>query len=545
MIEPTVRRLLAWSIAIVLALAGVVTADVPARAATFQRLAGPDRYATAVEVSRAFHDPGLPIAYVARGDLFPDALSAGSPAALADGPVLLVQPGAIPAVVADELDRLRPDRIVVIGAEGSVSAAVFDQLAAYHTGGGITRLAGADRYATSVAVSRAHFDPGGVVYVATGELFPDALAAGPAAARDRGPVLLVRQNQIPGVVAEELERLSPSRIVIVGGPGAVSSAVESALGTYTSGGAQRIAGADRYETAIRIAETFGDPATAFLATGRDFPDALAAGAAGGRIGAPVLTAPGNRVPMLGSVEDALGRIGPATVHPVGGASVVLNSTVLEVQAALEGVPPLPACTYEDILTPLTGTRDWRANLVDTRLMVPADYVPPNLVSTANAGLSGGYLIRSLVIPDLSALVSAAAANGTPIDIVSAYRSYEQQEQTFNYWVSQVGYEEALLVSARPGHSEHQLGTTLDFTSLGGAAPWEYSDWAQTPAGAWMAANAWQYGFVMSYPRDSFDVACYSYEPWHYRYVGRTVAAGIRASGLTSREWLWRQGYGVN
>lgn len=545
MTELILRRLLSWSIALLLALAGVVTADAPARAATFDRFAGPDRYATAVDVSRAFHEPGVPVVYVARGDLFPDALSAGPAAALAGGPVLLVRPNAIPAVVADELERLGPERIVVVGAQPSVSDAVFDALAAYHAGGGITRLAGADRYATSAAVSRDHFDPGGAVYVATGEVFPDALAAGPAAARERGPVLLVRQSRIPDVVAEELERLSPWRIVIVGGRPSVSDEVASALDAYASDGVDRLAGADRYETAIRVAETFGDPATAFLATGRTFPDALAAGAPAGRMGAPVLLAAGDRVPMLGTVEQALGRLAPGTVHFVGGTPSILNSTVLEVQAALEGVPALPACTYEDILTPLTGTQEWRATLVDTRLVVPADYVPPNLVSTANAGVSGGYLIRSLVISDLTALASGAAANGTPVDIVSAYRSYEQQEQTFNYWVSQVGYEEALLVSARPGHSEHQLGTTLDFTSLGGAAPWQYSDWAQTPAGAWMAANAWRYGFVMSYPRDSFDVACYSYEPWHYRYVGRSVAAEIRSSGLTPREWFWQQGYGVN
>lgn len=106
-----------------------------------------------------------------------------------------------------------------------------------------------------------------------------------------------------------------------------------------------------------------------------------------------------------------------------------------------------------------------------------------------------------------------------------------------------GYEYALRTSARPGHSEHQLGTTVDVTSAGGAPPWNYSDWAATPAGAWMAANAWRYGFVMSYPRGSFATVCYDYEPWHYRYVGRDVAARMVAGGLTLREWLWLNGSG--
>ena len=79
---------------------------------------------------------------------------------------------------------------------------------------------------------------------------------------------------------------------------------------------------------------------------------------------------------------------------------------------------------------------------------------------------------------------------------------------------------------------------IDVTGEGDALPWEYADWASTRAGAWMAGNAWRYGFVMSYPRGAFDVTCYDYEPWHYRYVGRALAAEITASGLTPRQLLW-------
>jgi zinc D-Ala-D-Ala carboxypeptidase len=122
--------------------------------------------------------------------------------------------------------------------------------------------------------------------------------------------------------------------------------------------------------------------------------------------------------------------------------------------------------------------------------------------------------------------------------VSAYRSYAQQAAVFQYWVDIGGYQQALLTSARAGHSEHQLGTTLDFTSQGGADPWNYADWSSTPAGAWMAANAWRYGFVMSYPRDSLGVTCYSAETWHYRYVGRPIAAALHASGMTLRQAIW-------
>ena len=125
-----------------------------------------------------------------------------------------------------------------------------------------------------------------------------------------------------------------------------------------------------------------------------------------------------------------------------------------------------------------------------------------------------------------------------IALVSGYRSHAQQQVTFDYWVSVGGYEQALRTSARAGHSEHQLGTAIDVTSEGGADPWEYPDWAATPAGAWMAANAWRYGFVMSYPHGAFDMTCYDYEPWHYRYVGRPMAAEVHASRLTPRQVIW-------
>lgn len=200
---------------------------------------------------------------------------------------------------------------------------------------------------------------------------------------------------------------------------------------------------------------------------------------------------------------------------------------------------LPGGIYLDILTPYRAYGDWYRSLLDTIFMLPGDYQPDDLVDVSAAGLNGGYAVRAFVIADLEAMAEAARANGTPIAVVSGFRSFAEQQATFDYWVSVGGFEQALRTSARPGHSEHQLGTSLDFTTAGGAAPWEYTDWASTPAGAWMAVNAWRFGFVMSYPAGSFMQTGYDYEPWHYRYVGRDVAAQIVSSGLTPREVLWQ------
>lgn len=94
-----------------------------------------------------------------------------------------------------------------------------------------------------------------VVFVATGEEFPDGFGAGPAAALNRGPVLLVRQNSIPAQTAAEPTRLSPDRTIVVGGPAAISNAVESQLAAYAPD-VDRLGGSDRYGTAAEISKEF-------------------------------------------------------------------------------------------------------------------------------------------------------------------------------------------------------------------------------------------------------------------------------------------------
>ncbi|MDP9468962.1 MAG: D-alanyl-D-alanine carboxypeptidase family protein [Chloroflexota bacterium] len=208
------------------------------------------------------------------------------------------------------------------------------------------------------------------------------------------------------------------------------------------------------------------------------------------------------------------------------------------------IPPLPKCAYLDLPATRTSYADWGTTVLDTVFLLPRGYAPRDLVNTLTAGLNGGHLIRSIGVEDLSAMVAAATADGASLAVQSAYRSYAGQVLTFNNWVSQVGYQEALQTSARPGHSEHQLGTAIDFRTVGGASPWTYSDWATTKEGAWLAAHAWRFGWVMSYPKGTSAVSCYRYEPWHYRYVGRERAAAMHTAGVTPREWLWSEGDGV-
>ena len=197
------------------------------------------------------------------------------------------------------------------------------------------------------------------------------------------------------------------------------------------------------------------------------------------------------------------------------------------------------CVDRDL--PAPPARDIVLTVLDRTYALSASYEPNDLVPASAAGLtgsSGTKLVRAVLVDDLAAMKAAWDAAGLTIVVESAYRSYDAQSATFDSWVARVGHAEAVLRSARPGHSEHQLGTAIDVTSPGWGG--RFGDWAhETAEGAWMADHGWEYGFVMSYPWGSQGSTCFSYEPWHYRWIGREAAAEHRASGLYLRQYLER------
>lgn len=283
-----------------------------------ERHAGADRYATAAAASRRFVPVGTPVVHVASGVDFPDALSTGPVAALSGGPVLFVRPNSLPGPTKAELERLRPGRIVVVGGTLAVSTSVLDQLRPLTTGT-VTRIAGPDRWAVSAAVSRSAF-PGGAdeVWVASGRAFPDALAAGPAAVVRGGPVLLTDQDVLPSAVLAELQRLAPSRIVLVGGPAAVSESVAARLRTVAA--TERVSGNDRYSTGLAVAQRAFGPARpgVTVTSGLDYPDALSAGPLTAYTRGPIMLA---RTVSLPYASD-LDRTTPRTAHLVGGPAAM-------------------------------------------------------------------------------------------------------------------------------------------------------------------------------------------------------------------------------
>jgi D-alanyl-D-alanine carboxypeptidase len=221
------------------------------------------------------------------------------------------------------------------------------------------------------------------------------------------------------------------------------------------------------------------------------------------------------------------------------SSAPLATSVAAVQSALPtaSMPPLPACRNADEPAGHAAYDDWQRTIVDTTSRLPRGYVPPDLVAVSRAGLSGGGSIRRIAIADLKALAATARKAGVRLAVESAYRSEARQRRTFAGWVRTSGEAEARRFSARAGHSEHQLGTAIDFKAAGGGSPWTPA-FAGSRHALWLAANAWRFGWIQSYPPGVETQTCYGAEAWHYRYVGRDVAAEVQASGMTLRAWLW-------
>lgn len=180
--------------------------------------------------------------------------------------------------------------------------------------------------------------------------------------------------------------------------------------------------------------------------------------------------------------------------------------------------------------------------VDRQRALPDGYRPPDLTWV------GGRMVRRAVQPDLLAMIDAAASEGIEIAPISGYRAPDEQELAFESAVwgamaradSEIDRAEAESRMARfvapPGHSQHQLGTAIDFST------WEMNyalqpRFAETAAGRWLELRAWEYGFVLTYTRQGEERSGYAYEPWHYRWVGRELSAVLQRDGYLDHPTL--------
>lgn len=276
---------------------------------------GTDRYKTAIDAALEAYPDGIEGAdyegyktvVVATGDNWPDALGAASLAGALGGPILLTKTGSLPAAVATEIGRLGADRAIIVGGEGAVSAGVMSAIDGLAGITEVERIGGADRYATARNVAARAVEAqgdryGGEAMVTTGLNFPDALAASPVAAHTGWPIYLMGRASSDIATADQMSLDGATgHVYLLGGTGALPDSVKTTIVTRAGvdpTDIERLDGLNRYETAARIAQTGIDDAGlawdgVALATGENFPDALAGGVMQGRLGSVVLLTPSN------------------------------------------------------------------------------------------------------------------------------------------------------------------------------------------------------------------------------------------------------------
>lgn len=259
----------------------------------------------------------------------------------------------------------------------------------------VVRYSGANRYATAASVSFNRYKtvPVPVVYIATGTGFADALSAGPAAAKQGGPVLLVAPTGIPAETASELTRLKPQKIVVVGGTGVVSDRIKLDLAKYSSVVVRR-AGADRYSTSATISSTTFTSLpvpVVYVATGANFPDALAGVPAAGRQHGPILLVTKDDVPTV--IMSELRRLKPTKIVVLGGTGVVSGTAVNELKTVTTNV------------TRLAGVDRWSTAVAVSKAVFPT-------------GAKVVYVANGLNFPDALAGGPPASVQGAPLLLVT-------------------------------------------------------------------------------------------------------------------------------
>ena len=202
--------------------------------------------------------------------------------------------------------------------------------------------------------------------------------------------------------------------------------------------------------------------------------------------------------------------------------------------------PTPTPEPSDTPTPTFDATRYSIDNPDSRWVVvnklrplsPKDYAPSDLVPI---NIIGGGQLRARAADQMHELLAAyTKETGKEMRSLSTYRSYARQVDVYNGWVSSLGQAAADKTSARPGHSEHQTGWTMDLGAVPAKCDLDQC-FGNTSQGKWLAENAWKYGFIIRYPDGYTDITGYEYEPWHVRYVGKGLAAEMRKQGIATLE----------
>ena len=291
------------------------------------RFAGGDRYDTAARAAITAYPGGASTVYIAAGENYPDALAGGPAASVSDAPLLLSTAASLPATTQSAIEQLRPSTVVILGGSQSIGSSVETSLRQIPSVRNIERIGGDTRYETAAKLAETKFSAPGTVYLASGENFPDALAAGPVAGILETPLLLSTPDALPAATAASLNRIRPTKVVLLGGTASLSDSVESEVASLTGATVTRFGGSDRFVTSAQITQSLhtGPVDTVYIASGASFPDALSSGPVAAKSGAAMLLVHPGGIQL--PTEAALRALSPKQIVIVGGQQAI--SMVLE------------------------------------------------------------------------------------------------------------------------------------------------------------------------------------------------------------------------
>ena len=171
-------------------------------------------------------------------------------------------------------------------------------------------------------------------------------------------------------------------------------------------------------------------------------------------------------------------------------------------------------------------------LVNKYIYMENDYIPENLEDLDTSYSRSGMKLVKSAKDSLEKMIESAKNDGYTIRVMSSYRSYNYQVNLYNRYVNTDGKEAADTYSARPGFSEHQTGLCVDIDD----SKINYTNFEKSESFKWMQENAHLYGFILRYPEDKTEITGYTYESWHYRYVGKEIATYIKKHNITFDEY---------
>ncbi len=351
-----IKRFIRLAAALLCAVLFLSSAAAPAYAlpadAKVTRLGGGTRIGTSVLIADAGWS-SCENALLANAYSFPDALAGVPLAGALDAPILLTGNGAsLESDVSAQLKKLGVRNVYILGGKAAVSDSIAGQIE--KLGCKVIRLAGSNRFETAVAIAEKLMTISGTpetVFFASSANYPDALAAGPAAAQSRSPIVYIRPDGSPdkstAAFADSLTPTGSVNAVILGGNAAVGQSAESNLSAAGFDRVRRLSGSNRYATCLAINAAFphlNDCGTLVAATGVSFPDALAGGALAAHCDAPIVLVPPSE---NSDVAEFVDEYSPSTVYVLGGEGALPQSLVnryFPVESAPVPVPDRPVVT---------------------------------------------------------------------------------------------------------------------------------------------------------------------------------------------------------